>query len=140
MGYQDRSYYRDSGRQPGNPMMWLLTGSVPLFTALGIRVRAHAMLLLAIIFILLFGLGIGGTQDRLIGAGALFTIVLLHEFGHCFAARYMDGESDVSLQITVTGQRAQSTDEVSRLFGDFEWAPTKLIWRCCDFIERCGAQ
>jgi Zn-dependent protease len=74
--------------------MWLLTGSVPLFTAFRIRVRAHAMLIVAIVFILLFGWGFGGPMDRLISAGALFTIVLLHEFGHCFAARSVGGDAD----------------------------------------------
>ena len=75
-------------------MMWLLVGSVPLFTAFRIRVRAHAMLILAIVFILLFGWGFGTWQDRLISAGALFTIVLLHEFGHCFAARWVGGDAE----------------------------------------------
>jgi Zn-dependent protease len=74
--------------------MWLLTGSVPLFTAFGIRVRAHAMLIIAIVLLLLFGTGFGTPVDRLIAAAALFGIVLLHEFGHCFAARYVGGSAD----------------------------------------------
>ena len=45
MAWQDRSYYRESGSGASNPLMWLLTGSVPLFTAFGIRVRMHVSLL-----------------------------------------------------------------------------------------------
>ena len=46
MGYQDRSYYRDSGRGSGIPLMWFWSGVVPLFTAFIIRASAHAMLVL----------------------------------------------------------------------------------------------
>ena len=95
MGWQDRSYYRDSSQGAGNPLMWLLTGSVPLFTAFGIRVRMHASLLLLIVLVLLFGLGQGFTwQDRLESMGILFGVILLHEFGHCFAARRVGGEAN----------------------------------------------
>lgn len=96
MGWQDRSYYRDSSQGAGNPIMWLLTGSVPLFTAFGIRVRAHAWLLISMALVLLFGWGTASMPwlDRVISAGALFGIVLLHEFGHCFAARRVGGSAD----------------------------------------------
>lgn len=96
MGWQDRSYYRDSSHGTGNPLMWLWFGSLPLFTAFGIRVKAHATLILTIILVLLFGWGrtVLPWTDRLISALALFTIILLHEFGHCFAARYVGGEAD----------------------------------------------
>ena len=79
----------------GNPLMWLLTGVVPLFTAFGIRVQAHASLILTIVLVLVFGLGQGSTwQDRVGSMSILFCIVLLHEFGHCFAARRVGGEAD----------------------------------------------
>ena len=48
MGWEDRPYYRDRSGDTGNPLMWLLTGSVHLFTFAGIRVRCHASLLLLI--------------------------------------------------------------------------------------------
>jgi len=96
MGWQDRSYYRDGPRSQGNPLMWLLTGSVPLFTAFGIRVRAHASLIITMIIVLLLGWGFGPMtwQERLAASIMLFTIVLLHEFGHCFAARWMGGTAE----------------------------------------------
>ena len=58
MAWQDRHYYRDRGSGTGNPLMWLLTGSVPLFTIFGIRVRAHASLIILIVLILLLGWGV----------------------------------------------------------------------------------
>jgi Zn-dependent protease len=97
LGYQDRPYYRDQGGGgfAGNPLMWIFTGSVPLFTAFGIRVRAHASLILTIVLVLLFGLGQGATvQDRVSSMTMLFLVVLLHEFGHCFAARWVGGEAE----------------------------------------------
>jgi Zn-dependent protease len=94
MGWEDRPYYRDPRPGAGNPLMWLLTGSVPLFTAFRIRVRMHASLLIFIVLILLGALQVGTLADRLISAGALFTIVLLHEFGHCFAARWVGGDAE----------------------------------------------
>ncbi len=95
MGWQDRSYYRDRSHSTGNPLMWLMTGSVPLFTAFGIRVRMHASMILFIGLVLMFGLGRGFTwQDRVLSMSVLFGIVLLHEFGHCFAARWVGGSAD----------------------------------------------
>src|SRR5437868_1471752 len=95
MGWEDRPYYRDRPPgQPGGPIGWLLYGSVPLFTAFGIRVRAHASLIVIAGFMLVLGMG-GGTDfiDRAYGITALFGVILLHEFGHCFAARWTGGEA-----------------------------------------------
>lgn len=100
MGFDDRPYNREGfgggfSRPPG-VLGWLLAGDVPLFTAFGIRVRAHASLVIYAALVLLLGLpGTGWTvQDRVINVTVLFAVVLLHEFGHCFAARYMGGEAD----------------------------------------------
>lgn len=104
MVWQDRPYYRDSESGRANPFMWLLTGSVPLFTVFGIRVRAHAMLLVVVVLILLFGLGRGSPFSANVQAATmLFLIVLLHEFGHCFAARWMGGEADEILMTPIGG-------------------------------------
>jgi len=96
MGWQDRHYNREGfGSGTGNPLMWILSGSVPLFTAFGIRVRAHASLVILVVMVLLFGLGQGFTwQDRVQSMSILFLIVLLHEFGHCFTARWVGGDAD----------------------------------------------
>ena len=95
MAWQDRHYYRDPSSGAGNPLMWLLTGSVHLFTVFGIRVRLHASLIVFTVLVLLLGLGRGTTlHDRAVSMAVLFGIVLLHEFGHCFAARWTGGSAD----------------------------------------------
>lgn len=78
-----------------DPMSW----SVPLFRAFGIPVRVH-------LFFFLITLGfffrqVVFTKDNPVWWGdvlfftvfLLFAIVLLHEFGHCFGARWVDGEA-----------------------------------------------
>lgn len=95
MAFQDRHYYRDQSGRSSNPLMWLLTGSVPLFSAFGIRVRAHASLILYAVIVLLIGIGEGfAWQDRVENVTLLFGIVLLHEFGHCFTARWVGGDAN----------------------------------------------
>jgi Zn-dependent protease len=103
MGWEDRPYYRDrpSG---GNPLAWLWSGSVHLFTIFGIRVRAHASLIVLIALVLLFGLGPGsGVAERVQSMSILFFVVLLHEFGHCFAARWTGGQADEILLTPLGG-------------------------------------
>jgi Zn-dependent protease len=103
MGWEDRPYYRDrpSG---GNPLAWLWSGSVQLFTIFGIRVRAHASLIVVIVLVLLFGLGPGsGVAERVQSMSILFLVILLHEFGHCFAARWTGGQADEILLTPLGG-------------------------------------
>jgi Zn-dependent protease len=73
-----------------------MTGSVPLFTAFGIRVRAHAVMVVYAALVLIFGFGYPGftLQDRVTYTTILFGIVLLHEFGHCFTARAVGGHAE----------------------------------------------
>jgi stage IV sporulation protein FB len=97
MGFEDRDYYREPGKPTGfaGVLHWLLYGKVRMFRAFGIVVHIHSSLIILLTLWLLIGFGQGYTpQDRLIASAALFTIILLHEFGHCFAARYMNGEAD----------------------------------------------
>jgi len=105
MAWEDRPYYRDPrpGRG-GGVLNWILYGSVPLFTAFNIRVRAHASLIIICGLILLFGLGFGsGVSDRVQFVTSLFAIILLHEFGHCFAARWTGGEANEILMTPLGG-------------------------------------
>ena len=98
MGWEDRQYYREngSGDVPGH---WrtLVFGSVYLFTFSRIRVRLHASLILTILITLIFG-GIGARgfdlANRAQSMAMLFFIVLLHEFGHCFASRWVGGDPE----------------------------------------------
>ena len=94
MGWEERPYYRDRGYS-SNPLTALFSGSVPLFTAFGIRVRAHNALLVFIAGELLLDWTKGYTlSNKLVSMGMLAGIILLHEFGHCFAARLAGGSAE----------------------------------------------
>ncbi len=96
MGWEDRPYYRDQNSSPTNPVLRLLTGSLPLFTVFGIRVRIHASLIIIIVLTLLFAETSGGlgAKSAATSMAILFISVLLHEFGHCFGARAVGGSAD----------------------------------------------
>src|SRR5450432_1407745 len=104
MGYQDRPYYRDRG-SGASPLMWILSGSVPLFTVFGIRVRAHASLIILIALELIFASSKSGlgAKNAVFSMSILFLSVLLHEFGHCFGARWVGGEADEILMWPLGG-------------------------------------
>ena len=100
MSWRDREYNQSEyggGRGSMSPLMSLLTGSVPIGTWFGIRVRLHASLIIFIVLMLLLGPAtIDGFDytDAITSMGILFCVILLHEFGHCFAARRMGGFAD----------------------------------------------
>jgi hypothetical protein len=105
MPWQDRPYYRDRSESRTNPLLWLLTGSVPMFTVFGIRVRMHASMILFIALELAlsqttYGIGVKNAFTSMI---ILYFSVLLHEFGHCFGARYFGGDADESLMWPLGG-------------------------------------
>jgi stage IV sporulation protein FB len=96
MGFQDRDYSRDNPGRAAGVLNWLMTGSVPLFRVFGIDVRMHAAFLVMLGLVLLFGFGPGTPwQMRLQFMAVLWSIVLLHEFGHCFGARATGGSADL---------------------------------------------
>jgi Zn-dependent protease len=76
-----------------------LTWSLPLGTIFGITIRVHVLfpvVALGLVLRVAFkdsqpGEGLWITACGLIGI--LFVSVLLHEFGHCFGARLMDGDA-----------------------------------------------
>lgn len=79
--------------------------ALPLYTAWGIRVRVHLIFIVMIIAQLIWSI----RQDQL-GPGyvatamaALFVLVLLHEYGHCFACRRVGGEADQILMWPLGG-------------------------------------
>ncbi len=88
-----------------DPLGWFLNGSVPLFTAFGIRVRAHSSLVILAPLVIVFGIGNFGSSmgDRLEFIAALFLIVLVHEFGHCFTARWVGGHAEDILMSPIGG-------------------------------------
>ena len=72
--------------------------SLPLGRWFGISVRVHALFWVFSLAMILRAVKPGEGQssylaEALIVQGLLFVSVLLHEFGHCFGARYVDGEA-----------------------------------------------
>ena len=76
-----------------DPMTW----SFPLGRMFGIRVNVHILLpvvLIALILRVTVGKDAVVTfSEALVMSGFLVLSVLLHEFGHCFAARSVDGDA-----------------------------------------------
>ncbi len=75
-----------------NPLRWAL----PIYRLWGITVKLHIIFIL-FIFIRLIS---AGSPDSLgfiytaIMLALFFGLVLLHEYGHCFACRWVEGEAD----------------------------------------------
>lgn len=103
MGWQERQYRppRDEGAFRRAFRRVFESGSFfdlafPLFTVSGIRVRIHIFFVLYIAFELIQSMD-GSRQGLLFAAmrlATLFTLVLLHEFGHCIACRKVGGEAN----------------------------------------------
>ncbi len=106
MGWEDRDYMRgdDGGGWRAALRRMFIEGdnlqawSVPLFRAFGIRVRLHLLFIVIAAAYLLWSLV---RPDAAVGPGLvlsavipLFALVLIHEFGHCFACRRVGGEAD----------------------------------------------
>lgn len=89
MSWHERPYSRyGGGRFADNPLTW----APHVGTVAGIRVRVHMLFLLYIAMELL------NAQGGILWLAHFFCIlfgsVLLHEFGHCFAARSVGGTAD----------------------------------------------
>lgn len=90
------------------PMRDPISWSIPLFRVFGIQVKLHVLYILVTLGMLwrvYFQTGSQGhlAEFALIWVVMLFVVVLLHEFGHCFAARRMDGEADEVLMWPLGG-------------------------------------
>lgn len=108
MSWHDRDYAEDPWRKLGkpggdwrglrpsldNPMSW----SLPVFRFARIAVKIHLFFILFIAIELLKSLAGGDDSFALevaaILMASLFFIVLLHEFGHCFACRSVGGSAN----------------------------------------------
>ncbi|MBX3358745.1 MAG: hypothetical protein KF745_09975 [Phycisphaeraceae bacterium] len=119
MGFQDRRYNENVGRGGGfsRALRRLAVGedsffswAVPLFTAFRIRVRVHLLFILFAAVQLIQSMRSDwisfGYQAYAIAA--LFIVVLLHEFGHCFACRWAGGEADRILMWPLGGLASTS--------------------------------
>src|ERR1700722_12272396 len=75
-----------------DPFTWAL----PLGRIFGIAVRLHILFPILILVMWLRAVrdvGTDGAVWMLALMGLVFVSVLLHEFGHCFAARQVDGDA-----------------------------------------------
>lgn len=98
MAWDERSYYRDQSGSSANVVLRVLSGSVPLFTVFGVRVRAHASLLIFIAATVLIDWWQGcSIQVSATTMAMLCGVVSLHELGHCFMARWVGGNADEAL-------------------------------------------
>jgi Zn-dependent protease len=85
-----------------DPLSW----SIPLFRAFGIQVRLHLLYIVITLGLILRQAARDPdhwVEFALIWVVLLFVIVLLHEFGHCFAARREGGEASEILMWPLGG-------------------------------------
>lgn len=95
-----------------DPTSW----SFPLGRIAGITVRVHLLLVVFILGMMLRGLNATPSYafDMFVLMGMLFISVLLHEFGHCFAARAVGGDADEVLLWPLGGLAMTQTPNVPR--------------------------
>ena len=94
-------------RQGDNPMMW----SIPLGSIARISIKVS--MLFAVLIAFHIGSAIFKGQSPAfvaIALGTLFLLVLLHEFGHCFACRATGGSADEILMWPLGGLASCSPD------------------------------
>lgn len=96
-----------------DPLNW----SIPLFRAFGILVKLHILYIVITLGMIgrIYFLDPGHLGEYvLIWVAMLFGIVLLHEFGHCFAARKVDGEAEEILMWPLGGLAFCSVPQTAR--------------------------
>jgi stage IV sporulation protein FB len=104
MGWESRQYGRSGGGDRFRDVMGRIFGdsrniwgwSLPLYRAWGIQVRLHLLFVLVIAWQLIASAihGGGELQWTATWIGTLFGLVLLHEYGHCIACRWVGGSAD----------------------------------------------
>lgn len=93
------SGWRAVFREGDNPLTW----SLPLGRYFGIQVRLSLMFVLFAVAELLRAWSQGTLVAQSQMVATLFVLVLLHEFGHCFACRRVGGEADEILMWPLGG-------------------------------------
>ena len=98
MSWTDRDFNQSkyNGRWSHHPVVKAVAGSVPLGTWFGIRMRAHASLLWFVALVFLYA-GTNrwlGWKVAMTGVTAHCALVVLHEFGHCFASHLAGGRAE----------------------------------------------
>lgn len=85
-------FFRWLFENPENPLGW----SIFVFRFKGIAVRVHliTVLFMGVLLVRSISQGTAGVAYMATAVGALFLLILLHEFGHCFACRWSGGSAD----------------------------------------------
>jgi len=104
MSWQDRQY--ESTGQGGGVRAWLrrvfgdgenpFRWAVPLYRVWGISVKLHVFFIVYLLLEMIRSIAQSqaGWKFTAIWLGCLFGLVLVHEYGHCFACRRVRGEAD----------------------------------------------
>ncbi len=84
-----------------HPLSW----SIPAGSIAGIRIRIHILFMVYAVAQMLWSINkdFFGPGYTAIAMAVLFTIVLLHEFGHCLACRMVGGDADEILMWPLGG-------------------------------------
>jgi Zn-dependent protease len=117
---QHRHLTDELGEMVRDPLSW----SLPLPRLFGINVRMHILFPIVALGLILReafrkdlpgGMVIPGTWiDMAMFVGLLFVAVVLHEFGHCFGGRWMDGDAQEILIWPLGGLAAVDVPHTSR--------------------------
>jgi Zn-dependent protease len=92
-------FWRSVFRSGDNPLTWAL----PLGRSFGIEVRLSLLFAIFIVIQIVAALMRGTAPSQAMMIGSLFALVLLHEFGHCFACRWVRGTADEILMWPLGG-------------------------------------
>ncbi|HEY1922115.1 MAG TPA: site-2 protease family protein [Tepidisphaeraceae bacterium] len=95
MAWDDRPHYRDRSGASTNPLVWLISGSVPMFRIFGLRFRAQSSLIIFVLAVILLDWDkTFPIQLRALAMAIWVATLILHELAHCFVARRFGGGPD----------------------------------------------
>jgi Zn-dependent protease len=109
----------------------LMAWSIPVGRFFGIMVRLHLVFALFMVAIVLRGVFGGYGFEALLLQALLFVAVLLHEFGHCFAARQVEGDASEILMWPLGGLAFVDVPHTPRAnFITVIWGPLVNLLLC----------
>jgi len=111
----------------------LMSWSIPIGRFFGITVRLHVFLYV-IVMVMMVGRGLmkGYGFEAILIQALLFISVLLHEFGHCFAARQVEGDASEILMWPLGGLASVDVPHTPRAnFITVLWGPLVNLLLCC---------
>jgi stage IV sporulation protein FB len=109
MAWDDRPHYRDRSGASTNPLVWLVSGSVPLVKIFGVRFRAHSSLIVFIVGMMILNWSSLRFPVNALSMALWIAILVVHEMAHCISARRMGGHADEALLWPMGGLTAPET-------------------------------